>query len=55
MEWIERLNDAISYIEEHLTDDMDYEQLGQIACCSSYHFQRMFTRSEERRVGKECG
>ncbi len=27
MEWIERLNDAISYIEEHLTDDMDYEQL----------------------------
>ena len=43
MEWIERLNDAISYIEEHLTDDMDYEQLGQIACCSSYHFQRMFT------------
>lgn len=43
MEWIERLNDAISYIEEHLTDDIDYEQLGRIACCSSYHFQRMFT------------
>lgn len=43
MEWIERLNDAIGYIEEHLTDEMVYEQLGQIACCSSYHFQRMFT------------
>lgn len=43
MEWIERLNDAISYIEEHLTDEIDYEQLGRIACCSSYHFQRMFT------------
>lgn len=43
MEWIERLNDAISYIEEHLTDNIDYEQLGRIACCSSYHFQRMFT------------
>lgn len=43
MEWIERLNDAIGYIEEHLTDEIDYEQLGQIACCSSYHFQRMFT------------
>ncbi len=42
MEWIERLNDAISYIEEHLTDKIDYEQLGHIACCSSYHFQRMF-------------
>lgn len=39
MEWIERLNDAIGYIEEHLTDEIDYEQLGQIACCSSYHFR----------------
>ena len=43
MEWIERLNDAIAYIEEHLTEEIDYERLGKIACCSSYHFQRMFT------------
>ena len=43
MEWMERLNDAIRYIEDHLTDEVDYEQLGKIACCSSYHFQRMFT------------
>ncbi len=43
MEWIEKLNQAISHIEEHLTDEVDYEQLGRIACCSSYHFQRMFT------------
>ena len=44
MEWIEKLNEAIAYMEEHLTDDeIDYEKLGHIACCSSYHFQRMFT------------
>ncbi len=43
MEWVERLNEAIGYMEEHLTDEIDYEQLGRIACCSSYHFQRMFT------------
>lgn len=43
MEWIDRLNHAISYIEEHLTEEIDCEQLGQIACCSSYHFQRMFS------------
>lgn len=43
MEWIERLNSAINYIEEHLTDEIDYEKLGEIACCSAYHFQRMFT------------
>lgn len=42
VEWIERLNEAIGYIEEHLTDEIDYETLGRIACCSSYHFQRMF-------------
>ena len=43
MEWIERLNQAIIYIEEHLKDDIDYDQLAKIACCSSYHFQRMFS------------
>ena len=43
MEWIERLNQSIHYIEGHLTDEIDYEQLGRIACCSTYHFQRMFT------------
>lgn len=43
MEWIERLNQAIGYIEEHLTDEIDYEHLGKIACCSAFHFQRMFT------------
>ncbi len=43
MEWIERLNEAMGYIEEHLADEIDMEKLGKIACCSSYHFQRMFT------------
>ena len=43
MEWIDRFNEAINYIEENLTDKIDYEVLGKIACCSSYHFQRMFT------------
>ena len=43
MEWIDRLNDAISYIEGHLTDSIDTDQLGRIACCSAYHFQRLFS------------
>lgn len=43
MDWIERLNEAIRYIEENLTGKIEYEKLGQIACCSAYHFQRMFT------------
>ncbi len=43
MEWIERLNDALHYIEEHLDDSFDITQAAKIACCSSYHFQRVFT------------
>ncbi len=43
MEWVEHLNQSMQYIEEHLADEIDYEQLGRIACCSSYHYQRMFT------------
>lgn len=42
MEWIERLNSAMNYIEEHLADEISYEQAAKIACCSTYHFQRMF-------------
>ena len=42
MDWIERLNEAIRYIEENLTGEIEYEKLGKIACCSAYHFQRMF-------------
>ncbi len=42
MEWVERLNNSIKYIEEHLMDEIDYEKLARTAGCSSYHYQRMF-------------
>lgn len=42
MEWIERLNAAIDDIEAHLDGEIDRERLARLACCSSYHFQRMF-------------
>lgn len=43
MEWIERLNNAINYIEEHIKEEIDYDEVAKIACCSTYHFQRMFS------------
>ena len=43
MDWITRLNNAITYMEENMANEMDYAHLAQIACCSSYQFQRMFT------------
>ena len=43
MEWVERLNQCMDYIEENLAQEIDTRQLGRLACCSPYHFQRMFT------------
>lgn len=43
MEWIKRLNKAVTYIEEHITEEIDYDKVAKIACCSTYHFQRMFS------------
>ena len=42
MEWIDRLNSAINYIEGHLTEEIDMDEIARITLCSSYHFQRMF-------------
>lgn len=43
MEWVDRLNQAIDYLEEHLSEEISYEEAARAAGCSSYHFQRMFT------------
>ena len=43
MDWVERMNKAISYIEDHLTGELDYEAAAKAAYCSVYHFQRMFS------------
>lgn len=42
MDWIERLNDAMTYVEENLTGDITLEDAARRAACSAYHFQRMF-------------
>jgi len=42
MDWIERMNATINYIEEHITEELDFPKIAQIACSSAYHFQRMF-------------
>jgi AraC family transcriptional regulator len=43
MDWLNRMNQAMDYIESNLTDKISYEKAAQIACCSTYHFQRMFS------------
>ena len=43
MQWIERLNEALRYIEDNLDGEISYEKAGSLANCSTYHFQRMFS------------
>lgn len=42
MEWIDGMNKAMDYIEEHLENEITADELSRIAMCSAFHFQRMF-------------
>lgn len=43
MDWIIGLQKAIDYIEENLTETIDYEMVAAQSFSSSYHFQRVFS------------
>ena len=43
MEWLQKMNEALDYLEEHLEGDPDLEQAARRAGCSGYHFQRIFS------------
>lgn len=43
MEWVTKLNKAISYIETHLKDEIDYGEILKICACSLPKFQQMFS------------
>lgn len=40
---LERLNQAMDHIEEHLDEPVDTAELARIAMTSEYHFRRMFS------------
>ncbi len=43
MEPLRQLNQAMNYIEAHLAEEIDFKAVSQLACCSEYHFRRMFS------------
>ena len=43
MDWLNRFNAALDYIENNLESKMDYSKIAQVACCSEFHFPRMFS------------
>ena len=42
MDWTIGIQSAIDYIEEHLTEEIDYDDIAKKAVCSSFYFQRIF-------------
>ncbi|NJL35056.1 MAG: AraC family transcriptional regulator [Chloroflexaceae bacterium] len=42
MDTLKQFNLAMQYIETHLDDEIDIEMVARVACCSAYHFRRMF-------------
>lgn len=43
MDWITGIQNAINYVEEHITEELDYEQIAKESFSSSFHFQRVFS------------
>lgn len=43
MDWLQKLNDSLDCIERRLAGELDVKEAAQIAGCSAYHYQRMFS------------
>ena len=52
MEWLEKMNDALTYIEEHLEGTVDYRAAARAACSSLTRFQRIFAFLTDMTIGE---
>lgn len=52
MEWLSRMTKALEYLEEHLQDEINLNEVARIACSSPFHFQRMFHVLTDVTVGE---
>ena len=42
MDWVMGMQRAIDYVEAHITEDLDYDEIARQSYSTAYHFQRMF-------------
>ncbi len=42
MDWITGIQNAINYVEDHLTEEISYEEAAKKAACSEFYFQKIF-------------
>ena len=43
MDWITGIQNAINYIEDHITEELDYSEIARESFSSPFHFQRVFS------------
>lgn len=43
MEWVKTINNAIAYMENHLTEDITLSDIAESVYISAFHFQRAFS------------
>ncbi|EJR68519.1 hypothetical protein IIO_00047 [Bacillus cereus VD115] len=43
MDSLKNINAAMCYIEDNLTNEIDFKEVARLALCSEYHFKRMFS------------
>ncbi len=43
MDWISGLQNALDYVEAHITEAIDYDEIAKCAYSSGFHFQRVFS------------
>lgn len=42
VEWVDRMNQVMDYIESHLCEEVDYDEISRISVCPGGIFQRVF-------------
>lgn len=52
MDWIKNLNRALTYIEENLDGELDYDRIVQEAHSSKFHFMRIFNMITGKTLGE---
>ena len=43
MNWLQRIEKAVDYVEEHITEKISYEEVAKRALSSTFHFQKVFS------------
>lgn len=43
MDFLNRMNETMDYIEDHLAGEISYEKIAKLSCCSMHQFGRVFS------------